>query len=151
MRHGVKKIKFRSGQDANEMLMRKLLYGFFTHGKITTTLSKGKALKPLVEHLAHKIRERNESNKNYLLRYFPNEKQVEGYFKNLGETMNKRTGGYVRLIRLYARESDNAMMARLEWTDPVVKPEAPRPVESVKETKAVTKPVSKKAAAKKTP
>lgn len=150
MRHGVKKIKFRSGQDANEMLMRKLLYGFFTHGKITTTLSKGKALKPLVEHLAHKMRERTESNKNYLLRYFPSEKQVEGYFRDLGETMNKRTGGYVRLIRLYARDSDNAMMARLEWTDTVVKKEMPKEVEPVKEKAEVTKPAPKKATAKKT-
>ena len=61
-----------------------------------------------------------------------------------------RINGYVRLIRLYARDSDNAMMARLEWTDTVVKKEMPKEVEPVKEKAEVTKPAPKKATAKKT-
>ena len=54
MKHQISKVKFRGGKDANKMLIKKLLYNFFSHGSIVTTAAKAKALKMFVEKLVEK-------------------------------------------------------------------------------------------------
>ena len=140
MRHAVNKIKFKNGQDANEMLMKKLAYNFFSHGKIVTTETKIKALKPLIERLAYKLTANTESNRNFIMRYLPKKKMVETMYEQAGPKLKERTGGYTRLVKLYQRTSDATMVARLEWTDPVVVEWTAKKVES----EVVEKPVAPK-------
>ncbi|OGK25084.1 50S ribosomal protein L17 [Candidatus Roizmanbacteria bacterium RIFCSPLOWO2_01_FULL_37_13] len=133
MRHGVKKIKFRSGRDANKMLMRKLAVNFIRNAKIETTLSKAKVLKSVVEKLVEKAKVENEANKNYLLKNFTDKKIVAMIFKDVGQTLKDKVGGYVRIVKLGARHSDGTAMARLEWVYPVVT--VKEKLETKKETK----------------
>jgi len=120
MRHQVKKIKFSLGRDANRMLMRKLASNFFKNNKIETTLEKAKSLKSYLENLIGKAKENNEANKNHLLKYLGNIEVVEMMFKDIGPKLKDKMGGYIRIIKLGARFSDGAEVARLEWTLPIV-------------------------------
>lgn len=131
MRHRVKKIKFRQGKDATDMLMRKLAINFFSRGKLKTTLKKAKVLKSRVEKLVEKVKEKNQANKNYLLRFLGENKLIDLLFENVGPVLKDKTGGYVKVVKLGYRPSDGAPYARLEWAYPVVI--EPKPV--IKKTK----------------
>jgi large subunit ribosomal protein L17 len=120
MRHGSKKMKFKDGYDANKMLMRKLATNFLRAGKITTTIAKAKVLKPLIERIVEKTKEKTETNKNILQKLLNDEKLVSDLFTNVGPVLKDKSGGYVRIIRLYQRSNDGALVARLEWAYPVL-------------------------------
>lgn len=119
MKHGVKGAKFGKGYDSNKMLLRKLVYNFFMHGKIITTEKKVKAMKPLIDRLVTKLRTQNEANKNYILSYINNPKMIKAMYEQITPALKTRTSGFVRNIKLEERISDGSLMARLEWVDPV--------------------------------
>ncbi|VVA43875.1 50S ribosomal protein L17 [Candidatus Roizmanbacteria bacterium] len=121
MRHGVKKIKFSNGIDANRALVRKLAVNFFLKGKLSTTLSKAKAIKPVIERLVEKMKVKTESNLNYLKQKLDNKEVIEMAYRDIGPTVAKINGGYVRVIKLGQRESDGAETARIEWVYPIIK------------------------------
>ena len=120
MKHRSKKIKFGYGIDANRMLFRKLMLNFLQNAKLTTTLSKAKALKSSLERFISRSRVKSEANKNYLLKFFPKRVVNEVMFDQVGTAFSKLTGGYVRVIRLNERITDGAMVARVEWAHPIV-------------------------------
>jgi large subunit ribosomal protein L17 len=119
MKHGNKKAKFGKGQDANEMLMRKMAYNFFMNGKIVTTETKAKALKSFIEKLTEKVKQRTQSNELYLRRYVTNDDVVDYLYNTVSPTVQERNGGYVRISRLYQRITDGTMMTRMSWTSEV--------------------------------
>ncbi|PIP63733.1 50S ribosomal protein L17 [Candidatus Roizmanbacteria bacterium CG_4_9_14_3_um_filter_33_18] len=121
MRHGVKKIKFSNGIDANRALTRKLAVNFFLKGKLSTTLSKAKAMKPVIERLIEKMKVKTESNLNYLKQKLDSKEVIEMAYKDISPTIAKINGGYVRVIKLGQRESDGAETARIEWVYPIIK------------------------------
>lgn len=133
MRHGSKKIKVRLGIDANKMLMRKLTMNFISMGKITTTQTKAKLLKTFVERLVEKTKQETEANKNYLLRYIPYSHIVQKLFLNVGPAMKDKIGGYVTLQKMYQRDSDGAIMVKMQWSNPVVMNEPVKEKVSVKD------------------
>ena len=120
MKHGVKGTKFGKGYDSNKMLMRKLVYNFFMHGKIVTTDAKAKAVKPLIDRLATKLQNLTEANKNYILRYINHPTMVKAMYDQISPAIKGRTSGFVRNVRVSQRKSDNALVSRIEWVDPVV-------------------------------
>ena len=102
------------------MLFRKLMLNFLQNAKLTTTLSKAKALKSYLERVISRSRVKSEANKNYLLKFFPKRVVNEVMFDQVGTAFSKLTGGYVRVIRLNERITDGAMVARVEWAHPIV-------------------------------
>jgi len=143
MKHRVKIKKFGYGIDANRMLFRKLMLNFLQNAKLTTTLSKAKALKSDLERVISKSRVKTESNKNYLLKFFPNKVVHDVMFEQVGKTFSKLTGGYVRVVRLNERVTDGTMIARVEWAHPIVIKWAD------KEEKATAKKTTEKSKAEK--
>lgn len=121
MRHRVKKIKFSNGIDANRALTRKLAVNFFLKGKLTTTLSKAKAIKPVIEKLIEKMKVKTESNLNYLKQKLDNKEVLEIAYKDIGPVIAKINGGYIRVVKLGKRESDGAETARIDWVYPIIK------------------------------
>ena len=121
MRHRVKKIKFSDGYDANRALTRKLAVNFFLKGKLTTTLAKAKAIKPVIEKLIEKMKVKAESNLNYLKQKLDSNKVIEVAYKDISPVIEKINGGYIRIIKLGKRNSDGAEMGRVEWAYPIIK------------------------------
>ncbi len=120
MRHQIKKTKFKKGYDAKRMLLRKLSVNFLKRDSLLTTIKKAKILKTHLEKLLSKTKIETEANKNYLLRLLGNQKLVKYLFKNVGPIIRDLTGGYVKIIKENYRDSDGSLMARVEWTRPVV-------------------------------
>ncbi len=116
----MRKPKFKLGHDANRSLMKKLVYNFFNYGKITTTDTKIKQLKRLIEKIVEKTKVENEANKNILLRYFHTEKLVKKVNQQVGKVFQKRQGGYVSINKLNERISDGVQMVRMQWVEPIV-------------------------------
>ncbi|GAB4219059.1 MAG: 50S ribosomal protein L17 [Candidatus Microgenomates bacterium] len=121
MRHKVKKIKFKYGKDANEMLSRKLAINFLKTSYIETTLIKAKVLKSHLEKLLSKTKVYTKSNNNYLLKYLGNQKLVKDLFKNIGPSLKEINGGYVKISKLDYRDGDGSLMAKVQWAHPVLK------------------------------
>lgn len=121
MRHGVKKIKFSDGIDANRALVRKLAVNFLLKGKLTTTLFKAKTMKPVIERLVEKMKVKTESNVNYLKQKLDSRAVITMAYKDISPVIAKISGGYVRVIKLGKRGSDGAEMGRIEWAYPIVK------------------------------
>ena len=121
MRHGVKKLKFSNGVDANRAIVRKLALNFFLNGKLATTLSRAKAIKPVIERLIEKMKVRTEANVNYLKHKLNNLEVIEIAYKDISPVISKINGGYIRVIKLGQRESDGAEKARIEWVYLIIK------------------------------
>ncbi len=121
MRHGVKKIKFSDGYDANRAIVRKLAVNFFLKGKLTTTLAKAKAMKPVIEKLVEKMKVKTESNLNYLRQKLNSNEVIEIAYNDISPVIGKIKGGYIRIIKLGKRDSDGAEMGKIEWAYPVIK------------------------------
>lgn len=133
MKHGVKKIKFRNGQDAHQALTRKLLLNFIRHGKLETTLKRAKVVKSSIDSLTSKSITGTESSKNVLLRELGDRDAVKKMMSVVAPTFKEGTGGFVRLQRLGQRQGDNAEVALLTWTKEIVQEESEK--SSTKEVK----------------
>ena len=143
MRHGSKKIKVKLGKDANKMLMRKLTVNFIKTGKITTTEKKAKMLKTYLEKIVEKTKVDMQANKNYLLSALADSKLVKQLFLSVGPAVAGRIGGYVKMQKLYQRDSDGALMVKLEWSSPVVIEEPQKIVKSKIEGEVIAEPTQK--------
>lgn len=121
MRHRVKKIKFRDGYDANRALVRKLAVNFFLKGKLTTTLVKAKAMKPVIERLIEKMKVKTEANLNYLKQKLDSNEVITIAYNDISPVIGKINGGYIRIIKLGRRKSDGSEVGRIEWAYPIIK------------------------------
>lgn len=137
------KIKFTKGQDANQMLVKKLIFNFMQTGKLETTLIKAKLLKSKIDTLVYKVKHDEGKNKNHIYKYLDKKSMVQ--IKLLTEHFDNRVGGFVKVIKTGSRLGDAAPMARVEWTVKPIKPveEAAKP-EAAKPKETSPKKVSTK-------
>ncbi|KKP65879.1 MAG: 50S ribosomal protein L17 [Candidatus Roizmanbacteria bacterium GW2011_GWA2_35_19] len=135
MKHGFKKYKFSHGQDSDQMLIRKLLVNFLTNGKLESTITKLKALKPLVDRIVTKVKRGNTADNNKLLQQFGNLKPLVNKFEAIKESLSKVNSGFVRIVRIGARKTDGALVARLEWAYPVISKDVKKSVAKISEVK----------------
>ena len=141
MRHGVRTKRFRSGIDANKMLVRKLVKNFFAHGHLTTTETKAKFARPFIEVLSGHIVKNTNASRNVLERKLGDKKLVLKLVSELGPKLKVKSSGFVSLIKLQIRESDGTKMMKLTWSFPMIV--EPKPV-VVEEPKKIVKKVAKK-------
>jgi large subunit ribosomal protein L17 len=104
-------------------LFRNLLTGLFTHERITTTVAKAKAIRPLADHLVTLAKEDNLHARRQALTLVPDVVVVRRLFDTIGARYADRRGGYTRIIPVGTRRGDNAPLAILELVD---RPEAPK-------------------------
>lgn len=131
MRHGVKKIKFKKGQDATTTTTKKLIVGFILSGRVLTTVKRAKVIKSEVERMAEKSKEKTEANRNYMLRRLGPHRVIKTMFEDVGPALKGKSGGYIKLNRVGYRDSDGAQMAKVSWVYPVVKTVEAEPVKKI--------------------
>ena len=118
-----------------------------THGRIKTTLTKAKALRPFIEKVITKAKQaaaKTEPKDAVHLRRLAlasvrDENAITLLFNEKHKEFTNRSGGYTRIIQLEQRPGDSAQKAILEWVDEIAAAEAP-PAE---EAKVEAKPESK--------
>ena len=87
------------------------------HKRITTTLSKAKALKKFVEPLITRSKVGDTNNRRVVFRYLQNKEAVKELFNVVAEKVGDRPGGYTRVIKLGTRQGDAAPIAFIELVD----------------------------------
>ena len=87
------------------------------HKRITTTLSKAKALKKFVEPLITRSKVGDTNNRRVVFRYLQNKEAVKELFNVVAEKVGDRPGGYTRVIKLGSRQGDAAPIAFIELVD----------------------------------
>jgi large subunit ribosomal protein L17 len=104
-------------------LFRNLLTGLFAHERITTTMAKAKALRPLADHLVTLAKADTLHARRQALTLVSDVSVVRRLFDTVGARYADRRGGYTRIVPVGPRRGDGAPLVLLELVD---RPEAPK-------------------------
>jgi len=117
MRHN-KKIKHlgRTASHRHAMLAN-MAISLIMHKRITTTLTKAKALKKYVEPLLTRAKDDSTNSRRVVFRYLQNKEALKELFGVVAEKIGDRPGGYTRVIKLGLRQGDAAPTAFIELVD----------------------------------
>ncbi|RVX47124.1 LSU ribosomal protein L17P [Nonomuraea polychroma] len=109
------------GSPAHErLILANLATDLFRHGKIRTTVTKAKRLRPLAERLITKAKKGDIHNRRQVLTVVKDKGVVHHLFTEIATTFAERPGGYTRITKIGARKGDNAPMAVIELvTEPL--------------------------------
>lgn len=114
MIHGQKTKQLGRERNVRNALLKTLAVSLIRDGKIVTTITKAKVIKPIVEKLVSKAKVGNISAKRLI-----NAKIGTTGTKALVETIapkyKERNGGYLRITKLNTRKNDGAEMVQIEF------------------------------------
>ncbi len=114
MIHGQKTKQLGRERKVRNALLKTMAVSLIRDGKIQTTETKAKVLKPIVEKMITKAKAGDLSAKRFV-----SAKVGPVSAKKLVETIapkyKERNGGYLRITRLNDRKSDGAQMAQIEF------------------------------------
>ena len=114
MRHGKAGFKLKRDISARRALLRGLVTSVIEEERITTTVQKAKAARPLVERMITLAKEDNQHARRRAAAFLLKPAAVEKLFEKLGPRFNQRNGGYTRVVKLGWRRGDGAETAKLE-------------------------------------
>lgn len=158
MRHNKHHASLGVTREHRKAMLSNLATALITHGRIETTLTKAKALRPFIEKVITKAKQaaaKTEKKDALHLRRLAlsdvrDENAVTLLFNEKHKEFTNRTGGYTRIYKLGVRRiSDAAEMALIEFVkadDPGYK-KAKTKKASVKKTKKAAAPAAETAPA----
>lgn len=140
MRHMCKKHTLGKAKDQREALLRSLATELLTHGEITITMPRAKALRPYVEGIISLAKKGDLHSRRRAARFIYDkeigkfidvatkevvETPAEGQkvvaqtvlrklFNQIGSKYSSRQGGYTRIYRLPPRRGDGVVMALIQ-------------------------------------
>lgn len=108
------------GSPAHERLMlANLATALFEHGRITTTETKAKRLRPLAERLITFAKRGDLHARRQVLTVVRDKGVMHTLFADIGPRYVDRLGGYTRIVKVGPRKGDNAPMAVIELVEAV--------------------------------
>jgi large subunit ribosomal protein L17 len=114
MRHNKKGKTLGRTAAPRRALFRGLAISLVEHGRITTTLAKAKAMRPIVEKLISASRKNDLTTRRYLLTRLHSEVAVNKLLSVIGPRYMDRPGGYTRIMKVGPRPGDGAEEAVIE-------------------------------------
>src|ERR1700730_15049131 len=114
MRHGRAGFKLKRNVAARDSLLRGLVTSVIEQERISTTVPKAKAAKPLVEKMITLAKEDTLHARRQAAAFLRTPDSVKKLFDKLGTRFGQRNGGYTRVVRLGPRKGDGAEQAMLE-------------------------------------
>jgi len=106
------------GGPAHERLMlANLATALFEHGRITTTETKAKRLRPYAEKLVTFGKRGDLHARRQVLKVLRDKTVVHTLFAEIGPRYANRPGGYTRITKIGPRKGDNAPMAIIELVE----------------------------------
>jgi large subunit ribosomal protein L17 len=137
------------GSPAHErLILANLSTALFEHGRITTTETKAKRLRPLAERLITIAKRGDLHARRRVLRVVRDKSVVHALFTEIAPAMAERNGGYTRITKVGNRKGDNAPMAVIEL---VTEPVSPKQAVVREATKATEKSAKAEKPAEETP
>ena len=140
MRHQCKKHTLSKAKDQRDALLRSLATELFTHGEITVTMPRAKALRPYVEGIIS-LAKKGDLHARRRAARFIYDKEIGNFinvetkevvevpaegtkvvaqtvlrklFNQIGAKYLSRQGGYTRIYRLPPRRGDGTVMALIQ-------------------------------------
>ena len=101
----------RNGRNA---LLKSLAVSLIRDGKITTTETKAKVLKPLVEKLITKVKEETMASGRFVSSKV-GPVSAKKLVADIAPKYKERNGGYLRITKLNDRKNDGAKIAQIEF------------------------------------
>lgn len=138
------------GGPAHErLLLSNLANALFTHGRITTTETKAKRLRPVAERLITFAKRGDLHARRRVISILRDKSVVHTLFTEIAPQVEERPGGYTRITKLGFRKGDNAPLASIELVleplsstpAPVSRKSAPAAAAPVEETSTEEAPV----------
>ena len=130
------------------LILANLATQLFEHGRIVTTETKAKRLRPLAEKLITKAKRGDIHARRLVLTTVRDKGVVHTLFTEIAPSLADREGGYTRITKVGPRKGDNAPMALIELVSESVEESRKANAKSVAPAK---KAPAKKAAAKSSP
>lgn len=113
------------GGPAHERLMlRNMATSLFLHGRIETTETKAKRLRPLAERLVTFAKRGDLAARRRVIAQLMDKTAVHKLFTEVAPLVADRPGGYTRITKLGFRKGDNAPIAVIELVLEPVSPKA---------------------------
>src|SRR5258707_7186705 len=98
-------------------MLANLATSLFRHGKITTTETKAKRLRPLAEQLITKAKRGDLHARRQALAVVRDKDVVFQLFDQIAPRFATRPGGYTRIVKTGPRKGDAAPMAVIELVE----------------------------------
>ena len=146
-------------------MLANLVCSLIKHKRVTTTLAKAKAARPVAEKIVTlgkrdtiqarrlvtaRLRTRGPAlqlAKDDRRKWRQNEDVLRILFEEIAPAFKERNGGYTRIVKMEQRAGDSAQRAILEWVDYTPATPAPAETAAVEEAKpAESKPTETKSA-----
>lgn len=126
------------GRDKNQRtaLFRGLVRSLFLHESITTTESKAKAIKGLVDRLISKSKQGSEAAKRVVYSTVSQPEVSKKLIEEIAPRYQERNSGFTSIIRLGRRAGDGAMLVKMSLVEGK-KEEVSKAKKSVKEEEKV--------------
>lgn len=118
MRHGYFGYKLSRTKNERRQLFRSMLRDLITHGRIQTTVTRAKAVRPLAEKLVTKAKAGDDNSRRQVLSVLTDRKYVDRLFTVAkSDEFAGRTSGFTRIVRLGQRSGDNAQEVMFMFVD----------------------------------
>ena len=117
MRHNKSGRKLGRKPDHRQHMMRNMVTSFFEYEKITTTVTRAKELRKLVDKMITLGKRGDLHARRQAMQVIRDPKLVAKLFEMIAPRYSSRPGGYTRIIRLVNRQGDNAPMAIIELVE----------------------------------
>src|SRR4051812_44874083 len=133
------------------LIVSNLATQLFEHGRITTTETKARILRPVAEKLITKAKRGDLHNRREVLKTVRDKSVVHTLFTEIAPTFAERPGGYTRITKIGPRKGDNAPMAVIELVTEAYEPKAAVPAKKTAKKAPAKKAAPAPAAAEETP
>ncbi len=119
------------------LILSNLATQLFEHDAIRTTETKAKLLRPYAEKLITKARRGTLADRREAAKVIRDKNVLHKLFAEIGPRVEKREGGYTRIVKLENRKGDNAPMAMIALvTEELAAAEASRATRAAASKKA---------------
>lgn len=117
MRHRKKFNHLGRKADHRQAMLSNMAASLILHKRISTTVSKAKALRVYVEPLITKSKEDSTPSRRLVFSYLGNKFAVSELFREVAQKVANRPGGYTRILKTGFRTGDGAEMCIIELVD----------------------------------
>lgn len=95
-------------------MLGNLAQSLFQEEKLTTTVARAKAVRPVAERLITKARRGDLHARRQVLKVLNDSEVITKLFDEIAPRYADRPGGFTRIVKLGPRRGDNAEMAVIE-------------------------------------
>ncbi len=107
--------RFGGSPSHQRKILSNLAASLITEERVTTTVSKAKALRPYVEKMVTRARRGDLHSRRLILRKIEDTDVVTKLFDDVAPRYAGRPGGYTRITKLGPRRGDGVELAMIEF------------------------------------